>query len=803
MKFHRVEASGWRSIVSSLLFLIVSNLLAVWLALRDGWGLSELMSLYWAQSVIIGAFNFLRIMTFRQFDPAGMTVNKRPIDDSKNSQFIVGFFFLLHYGLFHLGYCAMLSSQFPCDSVYTVPLLLAAGAFLISHFIGFLRQHEHDLRSRPSIGTAMFFPYLRVLPMHLVPFFGSAIASKDHHLEVFIGLKILSDVAMQLVEESQMAKAEATDLQVAPVVATGRTRVVSSHEPAGPAGPHWRVIGWILIAISIIWLMLLSGGIDKRIERISTLRRWAPTPCTVLATPEVSKGTRNSGPMFTVQFSYEYNGRTYMSSHLSPWFDSVESNPNFLTGRTSQREAFPAGRKMTCYVNPGTPVMAVLFRDPPAIMLLGYIALVLVPVLLLIGGFIAARSGRITPVPVHARKTISRAIHPEDLPLQQEPITPTATPLRSKSPASVFLTFLFFGALWNAVVFYAYFQMLEALLSGVAIMLLPILFLTLFAGVGIGYLLLPLLMMALGKFGIRPFGFSYGVADLMKQKHGVPLGVVGFWGGVFQAIISLVLISHAFPSINQWRQMRDWQPVRCEIISSSVQQVGDGSSARYDVAVEYRYRFRERDYVSNRYRINSTPLRSRETVESRLNRYGPGTQATCFVDPANPQSAVLNRDVRGMNTWRAGMGALLVILGAVMMRFGSLSWVKTNRPASNVLEKPSCVVSWSLLLFGWCCFAGLLLLGSVSERETELLKRLQPGQPFDALTTFSTGTALMLGLITLAILGRLLYHSFAHPAATVISGSDFYRMYEARTTNKPDQAALVSGAGDTQQEDDA
>jgi len=156
----------------STLALLVSNLVAAAFAWLDGWDLAELMPLYWFQSAVIGAFNFLRILSFRRFDPTGLRINRQPIDDSKNSQFKVAFFFLFHYGMFHFGYYAFIAEKFPNASILPVAAVISAASFLLHHSLAFWQQHKADLHSRPDIGTAMFFPYARILPMHLTPFIG-------------------------------------------------------------------------------------------------------------------------------------------------------------------------------------------------------------------------------------------------------------------------------------------------------------------------------------------------------------------------------------------------------------------------------------------------------------------------------------------------------------------------------------------------------------------------------------------------------------------------------------------------------
>lgn len=78
--------------------LLVSNAIAAWLAIWEGWGTQELMSLYWAQGVIIGVFSFLRILACRRFNPPesrnAIDGAINPTAYTRNYQFATAFVFL-------------------------------------------------------------------------------------------------------------------------------------------------------------------------------------------------------------------------------------------------------------------------------------------------------------------------------------------------------------------------------------------------------------------------------------------------------------------------------------------------------------------------------------------------------------------------------------------------------------------------------------------------------------------------------------------------------------------------------------
>ncbi|NIP38026.1 MAG: hypothetical protein GWO07_09360 [Candidatus Dadabacteria bacterium] len=56
---------------TSALYLLVSNIITIILAVYERWSLSEIMCIYWGQSVIIGYFNRRRILDLQKFSTSG------------------------------------------------------------------------------------------------------------------------------------------------------------------------------------------------------------------------------------------------------------------------------------------------------------------------------------------------------------------------------------------------------------------------------------------------------------------------------------------------------------------------------------------------------------------------------------------------------------------------------------------------------------------------------------------------------------------------------------------------------------
>lgn len=188
----------------SALYLIISNLLTIVLAVYEKWDLSEIMWIYWGQSVIIGYFNYRRILDLRQFSTSGFSINNRPAKPTMQTQKSTARFFAVHYGFFHLIYMVFLFDQTKSVTRSSlVFIILCTVIFFFNHRYSYFHNRERDMHRTPNIGTVMFFPYLRIIPMHLTIIIGQDFAKgSSKGLILFLGLKTLADLIMHMIEHA-------------------------------------------------------------------------------------------------------------------------------------------------------------------------------------------------------------------------------------------------------------------------------------------------------------------------------------------------------------------------------------------------------------------------------------------------------------------------------------------------------------------------------------------------------------------------------------------------------------------------
>jgi len=186
----------------SLWGVVFGNLISLYLATVQEWSLHQIMWVYWSQSVIIGVTNVIRILSLKEFSTTGLTMNDRAVPETQEAKNQVAWFFAFHYGFFHLGYAAFLWKQMPLSDVPIGDMALmmfAVSAFVGSHSYSLLHNMRMDFRQqKPNLGTLMFYPYLRIIPMHLTIFVGENYPSIG--ILSFMGLKTLADAGTHMVE---------------------------------------------------------------------------------------------------------------------------------------------------------------------------------------------------------------------------------------------------------------------------------------------------------------------------------------------------------------------------------------------------------------------------------------------------------------------------------------------------------------------------------------------------------------------------------------------------------------------------
>jgi hypothetical protein len=211
------------NLTSSAYFLIFSNLLILFMVMFKSWNLGEILTLYWAESAIIGFFNIFKIILADK--PLQKELNKVNIDQKSNifiwtAKIFTALFFTFHFGMFMfvhglfvfgliLGGFNKGGSGFYTDFGYYMfqirwGLLALFTSHCFSFFKNFIIEGE---RHNTTIEEAMTGPYTRIVVMHITILGGGflmlAIGTNISFLIIFIIMKILFDLKGHIKERKR------------------------------------------------------------------------------------------------------------------------------------------------------------------------------------------------------------------------------------------------------------------------------------------------------------------------------------------------------------------------------------------------------------------------------------------------------------------------------------------------------------------------------------------------------------------------------------------------------------------------
>jgi hypothetical protein len=125
---------------------------------------------------------------------------------------------------------------------------------------------------------------------------------------------------------------------------------------------------------------------------------------------------------------------------------------------------------------------------------------------------------------------------------------------------------------------------------------------------------------------------------------------------------------HLWDSFQRSEETRHWLETPCEIITSQVNTIrpANNSPDEYLPLVRYRYVLNGTIFHGGEIRHGSGPTMDRATADERIAKYPIGKKTACFVNPEQPDKAVLE------HTSRAGLYSIWFPMLFVAGGFGMI-----------------------------------------------------------------------------------------------------------------------------------
>lgn len=191
----------------------------------------------------------------------------------------------------------------------------------------------------------------------------------------------------------------------------------------------------------------------------------------------------------------------------------------------------------------------------------------------------------------------------------------------------------------------------------------------------IGFVILfPLVFVAIGLGGMFAMWSSRQPAAAplehalsqraLSSDRGKKIGR-GVGAGFFSIFLVVGLVATYFVFIKPVMGIlaaRTWRETPCTIIASNVQR-HSGKSTTYSVDILYAYAMNGREFRSNRYGFMTGSSSGYQGKAAIAARYQPGTTAVCFVNPSDPNDAVLERGFTA-TLWIGAIPFVFVLVGA-------------------------------------------------------------------------------------------------------------------------------------------
>jgi len=122
--------------------------------------------------------------------------------------------------------------------------------------------------------------------------------------------------------------------------------------------------------------------------------------------------------------------------------------------------------------------------------------------------------------------------------------------------------------------------------------------------------------------------------------------IFGLAMGIPTILIGILFCQFLYLAYLRAQETRSWTAVHCLIEESDVdwRKISPNSPLRYFPKIRYRYRVGDQSYLSKRLTRSDGSTSDKAKVKQRLAAYPPASTHLCFVDPKDPEFAILEHE---------------------------------------------------------------------------------------------------------------------------------------------------------------
>jgi hypothetical protein len=166
-----------------------------------------------------------------------------------------------------------------------------------------------------------------------------------------------------------------------------------------------------------------------------------------------------------------------------------------------------------------------------------------------------------------------------------------------------------------------------------------------------------------------------------SSKNWNSCGSIFFFSIFFAIGMGLTWFMAVAPMLKS-REAANWREVVCVVQHIGI-EVHHGDDATYSPEVSFSYTFNGQPYTGNQFWFGSGSHGDRRAIEKAIAPFQAGGEYPCFVNPLDPQEAVLTRQVAS-HTWLGWLfGGIFGLVGLGGMLAGLRSYFRARAVASK------------------------------------------------------------------------------------------------------------------------